>query len=253
MNISNSKTWSQVAKQATTTNRWEQKTLERKARRAFAAAHGKHMDAVSLDDVEKSPEGVVGWSQAVVTVGTGGASCGRSLGSGGGNGNGGRNKAKAKAKSPGDGPSSKTLAQYEKDLKSLISKEMAIDEDLQSFKEKLADAAGSGETGWSGCYLAQLEDLAKAVASFRDGNDFFKAFEKAALSPEATRRLRKENGTDYQARVIKCIDGLGEHLTKSAETLTKMQSMGQAAHPDHFKTPKKAKGGGNKRKSPGSV
>ena len=72
------------------------------------------------------------------------------------------------------------------------------------------------------------------------------------MSTDATKRLRKESGLDYQAKLIRCIDGLEEPLTKASEVLEKMNSMGMAASPEIFVTPKKGKQG-TKRRLPASA
>ena len=252
LSIKCSKSWATVARQHNSISKWEQAAKECKARRAFAVAKNLHLDQVSLGMVAASAEGVQGWSETAVSVSSGSRPSGGGGGGGVGTGTRGeprtpRAKAKAKARASGDG--SKSVSQHEKELKHLISKEMSVQEDTASFKNKLEKTS---DIQWCHAYLGELDEYTKSCSMFRENSDFLRSFEKSCLSTDATKRLRKESGLDYQAKLIRCIDGLEEPLAKASEVLEKMNSMGMAASPEIFVTPKKGKQG-TKRRLPASA
>ena len=248
LRVTCSKSWAQIATESTTTNKWETKARECKARRAFAIAKGLHVDAVSLSQVESSPEGVAGWADTLITVGGGTSSRSQPAA---GRGAGGLPKPKGKAKAKPGGEGGKTAGQYEKDLKSHISKEMTLTEEVNAFKEKLKDA--EPDTAWADGYIKQLDEANKVISTFRENTQFLRSFEKACLSPEALRKLKKETGDEYQACLLRCIDGISDPLNKANEILEKLKSMGIAANPDIWATPKKHAKGKKRKQSPGSM
>jgi hypothetical protein len=247
LTVSCSKTWSMIASQSETVNKWEERARECKARRSYATAKGLCLDAVSLADVAASPEGITGWADTAISVGVS-SRCGAPSGRGSpGTKTGSKAKAKPKA---ADG--TKSMAQYEKELKNLISVEMSLTEAAKNFKEKLGSVSDeTDDAAWADTYLKQIAASKDKVVSFREGCEFLRQFEKCCLSTEALKKFRKDCGNEYQAKLIRSIDGLEDPISDGSKVLDKLQSMALAAHPETFQTPKKTKQG-SKRKSASS-
>ena len=56
------KDWEEVAERSSTVNLWEHHMQVCKAKRAFAAHMGINLDAVQIEAIEKTPEGIAGWA-----------------------------------------------------------------------------------------------------------------------------------------------------------------------------------------------
>jgi hypothetical protein len=59
------KEWKAVAESSTSVNIWEERAKECRARRNLAAFHGLHIEKVTLEEVQKTPEGVEGLVEGI--------------------------------------------------------------------------------------------------------------------------------------------------------------------------------------------
>ena len=125
---------------------------------------------------------------------------------------------------------------------------MTVTEDMVSVKDKLGKVCDDADKQWADSYIKQITAALNVVSQFREGDEFIRSFEKACLSAEATRKLKKEKGNEYQTHVLRCSTTLQEPLTTANDILAKIVNMGQAAHPDIWQTPKKAQKSSEKRK-----
>ena len=222
------KTWEEVAQRSSEVNLWEHHALQCKARRALASHLGMHIDNVSIEMVEQTPEGVQGWADVVTTA--------AARGQKGGGGVAPRNKAKPKAKpksSPGDGGSVQAL---EKEAKGLLAKDMQARCDFNAFKDKLQpiEAEANGSTAWAQPYISQVNDAFELINVFRTGSDFLQKFERCVLSPENLKKLKKDMGSEYHTNLVRLKDSLAEPLNTVGEQIAKMQNMALAAHPEQL-------------------
>ena len=193
-----------------------------KAKRAFAAHMGLNLDAVQIEAIEKTPEGIAGWAdiQPMAMVRAGPKS--------------GPAKAKPKAK-PKTAPTDSVPA-AEKELKKLLAKEMEVKEDMKSFQEKMDKVMAAGDsstsTAWAELDRKAIDEFMQELVVFRDGSEFLKSFERAVLSPDALRKIKKESGTDYFSNLVHVQRFMGSALGKASDLIVKLNNMAMAAHPE---------------------
>lgn len=113
------KTWEMVASNRSEVNVWEEKAKECRARRALALSMGKHIDSVSIEDVNKAEGGLNHWANVSICIEAKGAKA----------------KAKPKAKPEAGAESgTKSLAALERVLKNLIAQEMLLQKATEDLK-----------------------------------------------------------------------------------------------------------------------
>lgn len=216
------KDWEEVAERSSTVNLWEHHMQVCKAKRAFAAHMGLNLDAVQIEAIEKTPEGIAGWAdiQPMAMVRAGPKS--------------GPAKAKPKAK-PKTGPTDSVPA-AERELKKLLAKEMEVKEDMKSFQEKMDKVMAAGDsstsTAWAELDRKAIDEFMQELVVFRDGSEFLKSFERAVLSPDALRKIKKESGTDYFSNLVHVQRFMGSALGKASDLIVKLNNMAMAAHPE---------------------
>ena len=125
---------------------------------------------------------------------------------------------------------------------------MTVTEDLAFVKEKLADVIEERDKFWAESYMKQVAAALEEVATYREDDEFIRSFEKACLSADATRKLKKDKGNEYQTHVIRCSTRMQQPLNTANDLLDKIMNMGQAAHPELWQSPKKQSKTSEKRK-----
>ena len=144
-----------------------------------------------------------------------------------------KTKAKAKAKgkasganggSPSSAGASKSLAQAERDVKDIMSKEITqlhlIGDISMSIQEK------PDEWLWAVNFMREISVLEEKRDEVKNGHgSFYKTMQAAALSPSAIKDLKKKLGEDYHTNLIRVLDAMKPIVLNIADLLSKVQEM----------------------------
>ena len=173
-----------------------------------------HIDAVTIEMIEQSEEGVTGWAE-IVTTAPQKAIKGAAK----------TNKPKAKAKSKA--AAAPTVTSAEKDVKQLIVREMELKSEVTSIKDKLQGTEQSSE--WANAYVTTIDEHFASIQAFRSNSDFLQKFERAVLSPEALKKLKK-SGVAYFEELVRVKDSISKPIQAISDELVKINGMAIAAH-----------------------
>jgi uncharacterized protein YfiM (DUF2279 family) len=221
---SHEKEWIDVVEQSNSSNIWEDRAKECRARRNYAAQHNLCLERVSLDMVQSTELGVDGYAEIVVAIAA-------------------KAKAKASAKTKATAKTKvKAIAaeggavNVEKTLRSLI----ALDFSQTIAMTKIAQRVESCAEKWSWAkdFLQELTGLATDKHGVKVAHDgFLQSYAASVVCPTAMKELRKKIGKDYTTMLIRTMDAYKPLVDKYAEVLTKLERM-DSVQTDGITTPK---------------
>lgn len=196
--------------------------------------HSRKLDAVTIEMVKDTPEGISGWADVMVTAAV--AAKARAAP---------KTKAKAKTKAtakpkPGDKPYDLTDARNpERDCKGIMAALQTSDNSMSKLRDTIAS---DPETfAWTANFIKHYQDFVNDMDSklmALNIKDFMLEFRASALSPQALRELKKRYRDSYNSKLVKFCVNVGpvvQELTNISTRLTGMMLSAQGS----LETPQK--------------
>ena len=198
------KTWTQAVEDTVTVNLWEQRLKECKAMRNFAQAKGLGVDAVSVQDVGNSEEGLDFWADVKLTVNVALKA---------------KAKAKAKPKCRPDPGAAPTAQQTEKSLKAALASEY---ESGKMYLELKADIEENpANYRWGDTYIAETNALYEQIEEIKKTRQF-QDFAAATLSVEGMKKLKREQGEEFFPNLVRLVDSFKTKVQDLASSVEKV-------------------------------
>lgn len=228
LNSTNAKEWLNKSESSASENLWEARAKECKARQNYATAKGLSLQAVSIEDVAGTNEGIDGWAAADP------APQGKKPANA---------KAKAKANpgpSEGDGEGKKKpkplktpnpLNKNLQDAQAILAKLSRCH--IEVNKAKASAKENPDEWQWAAGFFTRYDACrAEAHTAEQSHGNFPEDFRAAVCSPAAMRDFKKAQGTQLLANLVNFTQAMQPHADRASEIADRIRAMSLAAARD---------------------